>query len=79
MLGKILFFVLLILLALVLWKKRQADVISKRIKAVRSEQTTKMIQCPICGIHFPEVEGQWYNGQMYCSLNCQNKAKSADE
>ncbi len=79
MLGKILFFVLLILLALVLWKKRQTEVLSNKKKAVKSEQATKMIQCPVCGIHFAEVDGHCYNGTMYCSVDCQKKAKSAYE
>ncbi len=77
MLGKILFFVLLILLALVLWKKRQAEVVANQKKSVKNEHATKMIQCPVCGIHFAEAEGHWYNGHMYCSLECQKKAKSA--
>ena len=37
MLGKILFFVLLILLALVLWKKRQAEVVANQKKSVKNE------------------------------------------
>ena len=35
----------------------------------------KMVQCPICGVHFAEVDGVWMNGKSYCSLACAQKAE----
>lgn len=72
MLGKILFFVLLFLLVLILWNKRKQKVIKHT--EIRNK-STKMIRCPQCSIHFAEIDGEWFNGVMYCSKECLQKSK----
>ena len=46
----------------------------KRKKIIESQ---KMVQCPQCGVHFVEVDGVWFNGLMYCSQACADKAKES--
>ena len=54
MLGKIAFFFLLALVVYALWKKAQAP---KKLEKDASPAVKKMIKCPVCGVHFAEVDG----------------------
>ena len=72
MLGKILFFVLLILVLLALWSKRKRELSKDH---TRSSESKKMVRCPVCGVHFIEVDGEWYDGVMYCSKDCLLKGR----
>lgn len=77
MLGKLLFFVLLGLILFVLWQKKRIARIRSEEKKKRIIESQKMVQCPQCGVHFAEVDGVWFNGQMYCSSECADKAKES--
>lgn len=77
MLGKLLFFILLGLILFVLWQKKRIDQIKNEEKRKKIIESQKMVQCPQCGVHFVEVDGVWFNGLMYCSQACADKAKES--
>ena len=76
MLSKLIFFILLGLLLFVLWQKKRVARIRREEPVKKVPEAKKMVQCPICGVHFAEVDGVWYNGKMYCSWQCADKAKA---
>lgn len=76
MLGKIAFFFLLALVVYALWRKAQAP---KKLEKDASPAVKKMIKCPVCGVHFAEVDGTWGGNRMYCSAECAKKATEAKE
>ena len=76
MLSKLIFFILLGLLLFVLWQKKRVARIRREEPVKKVPEAKKMVQCPICGVHFAEVDGVWYNGKMYCSRQCADKAKA---
>lgn len=71
MLGKIAFFFLLALVVYALWKKSQAP---RKVEKDPAPVVKKMIKCPVCGVHFAEVDGTWAGNRMYCSSECAKKA-----
>lgn len=77
MLGKLLFFILLGLILFVLWQKKRIAQIKNEEKRKKIIESQKMVQCPQCGVHFVEVDGVWFNGLMYCSQACADKAKAS--
>ena len=77
MLGKLLFFILLWLILFVLWQKKRIAQIKNEEKRKKIIESQKMVQCPQCGVHFVEVDGVWFNGLMYCSQACADKAKES--
>ncbi len=77
MLGKLLFFILLGLILFVLWQKKRIAQIKNEEKRKKIIESQKMVQCPQCGVHFVEVDGVWFNGLMYCSQACADKAKES--
>ena len=77
MLGKLLFFILLGLFLFVLWQKKRIAQIKNEEKRKKIIESQKMVQCPQCGVHFVEVDGGWFNGLMYCSQACADKAKES--
>lgn len=77
MLGKLLFFILLGLILFVLWQKKRIARIKNEEKRKKIIESQKMVQCPQCGVHFVEVDGVWFNGLMYCSQACADKAKES--
>jgi len=78
MLGKLLFFILLGLILFVLWQKKRIAQIKNEEKRKKIIESQKMVQCPQCGVHFVEVDGVWFNGLMYCSQACADKAKGSN-
>ena len=78
MLGKLLFFILLGLILFVLWQKKRIAQIKNEEKRKKIIESQKMVQCPQCGVHFVEVDGVWFNGLMYCSQACADKAKESN-
>lgn len=77
MLGKLLFFILLGLILFVLWQKKRIAQTKNEEKRKKIIESQKMVQCPQCGVHFVEVDGVWFNGLMYCSQACADKAKES--
>ena len=77
MLGKLLFFILLGLILFVLWQKKRIAQIKNEEKRKKIIESQKMVQCPQCGVHFVEVDGVWFNGLMYCSQACADKAEES--
>ena len=77
MLGKLLFFILLGLILFGLWQKKRIAQIKNEEKRKKIIESQKMVQCPQCGVHFVEVDGVWFNGLMYCSQACADKAKES--
>lgn len=77
MLGKLLFFILLGLILFVLWQKKRIAQIKNEEKRKKIIESQKMVQCPQCGVHFVEVDGVWFDGLMYCSQACADKAKES--
>ncbi len=77
MLGKLLFFILLGVILFVLWQKKRIAQIKNEEKRKKIIESQKMVQCPQCGVHFVEVDGVWFNGLMYCSQACADKAKES--
>lgn len=77
MLGKLLFFILLGLILFVLWQKKRIAQIKNEEKRKKIIESQKMVQCPQCCVHFVEVDGVWFNGLMYCSQACADKAKES--
>ena len=77
MLGKLLFFIQLGLILFVLWQKKRIAQIKNEEKRKKIIESQKMVQCPQCGVHFVEVDGVWFNGLMYCSQACADKAKES--
>ena len=77
MLRKLLFFILLGLILFVLWQKKRIAQIKNEEKRKKIIESQKMVQCPQCGVHFVEVDGVWFNGLMYCSQACADKAKES--
>lgn len=77
MLGKLLFFILMGLILFVLWQKKRIAQIKNEEKRKKIIESQKMVQCPQCGVHFVEVDGVWFNGLMYCSQACADKAKES--
>lgn len=77
MLGKLLFFILLGLILFVLWQKKRIAQIKNEEKRKKIIESQKMVQCPQCGVHFVKVDGVWFNGLMYCSQACADKAKES--
>ena len=75
MLSKLIFFILLGLLLFVLWQKKRVARIRREEPVKKVPEAKKMVQCPICGVHFAEVDGVWMNGKSYCSLACAQKAE----
>lgn len=71
MLGKIAFFFLLALVVYALWKKAQAP---RKPEKDPASAVKKMIKCPVCGVHFAEVDGTWAGNRMYCSSECAKKS-----
>lgn len=77
--SKILFFVGLIAVMYIAWT------ISRRSQRVERQESTRkkksandpvcMIECPVCGTHFPEDEAVLGDGERYCSEKCRNKAR----
>ena len=76
MLSKLIFFILLGLLLFVLWQKKRVARIRREESVKKVPEAKKMVQCPVCGVHFAEVDGVWYNAKMYCSGQCADKAKA---
>ena len=77
MLDKLLFFILLGLILFVLSQKKRIAQIKNEEKRKKIIESQKMVQCPQCGVHFVEVDGVWFNGLMYCSQACADKAKES--
>ena len=73
MLTKLLFLVLLVLVVVAVMQKRRNDRL--RLEKKPEMSVKKMVQCPVCGVHFAEVDGVWMNGKSYCSLACAQKAE----
>lgn len=84
--GRILFWVglaVIIYAVIVIGRKRR----SAEEKALRREarreaqaaaaaQTPRpMLQCPVCGTHFPKEEAVLGNGVAYCSEKCRGEAR----
>lgn len=77
MFGKILFFALLGLLLFILWQKKRVARVKREESEQRVPEAKKMVKCPICGVHFAEVDGVWVSGTTYCSQECADKAKDS--
>ena len=77
MFGKIVFFVLLGLLLFVLWQKKRMPKVKQEESEPVEPEAKKMVQCPVCGVHFAEVDGVWSSGTTYCSQECADKAQGA--
>lgn len=77
MLTKLLFLVLLVVVVVAVMQKRRNDRL--RLEKKPEMSVKKMVQCPVCGVHFVEVDGVWVNGTMYCSHECAEKAKGSTE
>lgn len=75
MFSKIVFLALLGLLLFVIWQKRRVARIRQQESENKVPESKKMVQCPVCGVHFAEVDGVWVNGITYCSQECADKAK----
>ena len=89
--GRILFWVglaVIIYAVIVIGRKRR----SAEEKALRREarreaqaaaaaaQTPRpMLQCPVCGTHFPKEEAVLGNGVAYCSEKCRGEARRSRE
>ncbi|MGN1209469.1 MAG: PP0621 family protein [Duodenibacillus sp.] len=67
-------------LAWIIWK------ISQRFKNVRrtprvekssADKPVAMIQCPVCGAHFPEDEAVLSGKKTYCSERCRTQARKS--
>ena len=59
MLSKLIFFILLGLLLFVLWQKKRVARIRREEPVKKVPEAKKMVQCPICGVHFAEVDGEY--------------------
>ena len=79
MLSKLLFLVLLGLLLFVLWQKKRMPQVKKEQTEQGIPKAKKMVQCPVCGVHFAEVDGVWVTGITYCSQACAEKAKAGEK
>ena len=79
MLGKVLFWVLLGLLIFIFWQKKRVAQVKREESERKVPESKKMVQCPVCGVHFVEVDGVWVNVTMYCSHECADKAKGSTE
>ena len=79
MLGKVLCWVLLGLLIFIFWQKKRVAQVKREESERKVPESKKMVQCPVCGVHFVEVDGVWVNGTMYCSHECAEKAKGSTE
>lgn len=77
MFSKIIFLALLGLLLFVIWQKKRVLRIKQEELKNRMPKSEKMVQCPVCGVHFVEVDGVWVNGIMYCSQECADKAQES--
>ena len=77
MFGKIVFFVLLGLLLFVLWQNIRMPKIKQEGSEPMGPEAETMVQWPVCGVHFAEVDGVWISGTTYCSQECADKAQGA--
>lgn len=77
MLGKLLLLLLLAMVVVGVIQKRR----NERLRLQKKPQTDvkKMVRCPVCGVHFAEVDGVWVSGKSYCSLKCAQKAENANK
>lgn len=75
--GRILFFILLAVLAYVFFQRWKASRFpQKRIEKKPSQTVQKIVPCPVCGVHFIEPEGVWVNNHMVCSEACAKKERT---
>ena len=82
--GRIVFWlglIALIYLAIVLVRKRRVrDVAAeKKARGMTEDRVLRMIQCPVCGTHFPADEAVMGQGVRYCSEKCRSRARSRME
>lgn len=84
--GRILFWVglaVIIYAVIVIGRKRRsAEEKALRREARREAQAAAaaqtpqpMLQCPVCGTHFPKEEAVLGNGVAYCSEKCRGEAR----
>lgn len=74
--GRILFWMLLGVLIFVLIQNRKKLLKPRQERQkIRQQATKKMVPCPVCGVHFAEVDGVWTGKNMVCSEECARKAK----
>ena len=79
--GRIAFWIALIALiylAIVLARKRRVRNVSKEGSARKREEerVLPMVQCPVCGTHFPADEAVMGQGVRYCSEKCRSRARA---
>lgn len=77
--SKILFFVGLIAAMYIAWTiSRRSQRVERQGGARKKKfanEPVSMIECPVCGTHFPEDEAVLGDGKRYCSEKCRNKAR----
>lgn len=76
--SKILFFVGLLAAMYIAWTiSRRSRQVERREGGSKKNPNAPvaMIECPVCGTHFPEDEAVLGDGKRYCSEKCRNKAR----
>ena len=71
--GRILFFLLLVVLIVFWFKGRKARAQAEfdaRVAKEKQSHSVNMVCCPICGVHFAQGDGVKKNGRMYYSKSC---------
>lgn len=65
------YLLILLLLAVVIWRWRQASIVrhTQRTHTPTQAKTTKMVACQHCGVHLPVSEALCgREGHFYCSV-----------
>ncbi len=80
--GRIAFWLCLIALiyfAIVFARRRRVQDVRRakqRQQSAAADKVLPMVQCPVCGTHFPADEAVMGEGVRYCSEKCRAKARA---
>lgn len=55
--------------------RREARREAQAAAAAAAQTPQPMLQCPVCGTHFPKEEAVLGNGVAYCSEKCRGEAR----
>lgn len=82
MMGRVVFFAALGLLLYILLSLAKKGIAAYRKeknggdKNVKKSRSIRMVECPVCRMHFPEDEAVLGDGVKYCSEACRQKART---